>query len=143
MDVVVDEGDVGGIGDEDAFVVGVVDFKAGDDDVGYSGKWRGGHAVDEDAVRLAGGVDDGWLGIGRGGDEGERLGDGDLLGVGAVGDLNGVSGCGGSDGGGDGGFASEFASGVDAEGGGGGYGGGCEQETGEGDVGAQRLCHRF
>ena len=44
VDVVVGEGDVGAVDDEDAFEVGVADVEAGDDDVGDAG-FRGCRAV--------------------------------------------------------------------------------------------------
>ena len=58
-EVIVRDGDAGGAGGEDAFVVGAGDGKPGDGDVRDPGVRRSRGAVDEDAVGLALGVDGG------------------------------------------------------------------------------------
>ncbi len=63
------------------------------------------------------------------GDEGDGLGDGDLLFVDAGPDVDDVARGGGSDGGADGLLAAQVALGLDAEGGGGGERGGGESEN--------------
>src|ERR1700722_13891358 len=73
--MIVKDGNVRAIRDQDAFEVCVAHGEAGDDYIGYAGIRCGGHAVDKDAVGFPFSVDD-RLGEG-GGAQGERLRNGD------------------------------------------------------------------
>lgn len=113
-DVICQQRDVGGVGDENAFKVSVLYFESGDGDVGDTGSGGGGCSIDEEAVGFSRSVDLGRVeGIAN---DGDGLCDGDLLGVGSLGNVDGVSWGGEGEGGGDGGFTTGFGGVTDAEG---------------------------